>query len=88
MRLGPGKIADTFDGRWITRGWSFQEERLACRLLVIRQNKFLLRCKSMERAEDKNHIELGEYSECLAQGSRSGGNPSVANKCVGRKVSR
>jgi hypothetical protein len=44
--------------RWITRGWTFQEERLARRILLYGENKFFLDCRTLERAEDSDRHSL------------------------------
>ncbi|CZR67815.1 uncharacterized protein PAC_17714 [Phialocephala subalpina] len=46
------KMAEIVDGRWITRGWTFQEERLARRALIFGKNKLFFNCRALERSED------------------------------------
>jgi hypothetical protein len=59
LRHQPGKqwrctdrMAEISSHRWLTRGWTFQEERLARRVLMFGENKFFFDCKTSERAED------------------------------------
>jgi hypothetical protein len=49
---GGDKMAEILDGKWISRGWTFQEERLARRVLLFGENKFFFDCKTSERMED------------------------------------
>jgi hypothetical protein len=49
---GTDKMAEISEHRWLDRGWTFQEERLAKRVLIFGENKFFFDCKSRERAED------------------------------------
>ena len=51
-------MADIREGRWVTRGWTFQEERLARRVLMFGETKFFLDCRSMERSEDTDMYRL------------------------------
>jgi hypothetical protein len=51
------KMAEIVDGGWITRGWTFQEERLARRVLLFGQNKFFFDCKTLERLEDTSRCK-------------------------------
>ncbi|RDL41417.1 uncharacterized protein BP5553_01396 [Venustampulla echinocandica] len=46
------KMAEIRVGRWITRGWTFQEERLAKRVLMFGESKFFFDCRTVERVED------------------------------------
>ncbi len=48
------KMADISGSRWLTRGWTFQEERLARRVLIFGEKKFFFDCKTVERAEDSD----------------------------------
>jgi hypothetical protein len=45
-------MADITKSRWLTRGWTFQEERLARRVLIFGETKFFFNCRSVERSED------------------------------------
>ncbi|CAG8957017.1 hypothetical protein HYFRA_00012497 [Hymenoscyphus fraxineus] len=49
---GSDKMAEIKQGRWISRGWTFQEERLARRALIFGEGKFFLDCRTLERTED------------------------------------
>jgi hypothetical protein len=49
---GSDKMAEINQGRWISRGWTFQEERLARRALIFGRAKFFFDCRSVERSED------------------------------------
>ncbi|KAL2060360.1 hypothetical protein VTL71DRAFT_9755 [Oculimacula yallundae] len=49
---GTEKMSEIFNSKWITRGWTFQEERLARRVLMFGTHKFFLDCRTLERAED------------------------------------
>lgn len=51
------KMAEIIDGRWITRGWTFQEERLARRVLMFGENKFFFDCITLERMEDTDRCK-------------------------------
>ncbi|KAH7400442.1 heterokaryon incompatibility protein-domain-containing protein [Cadophora sp. MPI-SDFR-AT-0126] len=55
---GTEKMSEIVDSRWITRGWTFQEERLARRVLMFGKNKFFLDCRTIERAEDTENYRL------------------------------
>lgn len=48
---GTEKMSDIGESRWITRGWTFQEERLARRVLMFGENKFFFDCRTKERVE-------------------------------------
>ncbi|KAG9232635.1 heterokaryon incompatibility protein-domain-containing protein [Amylocarpus encephaloides] len=48
---GSEKMAQIKHGRWITRSWTYQEERLARRVLMFGENKFFFDCRTMERIE-------------------------------------
>jgi len=52
------KMADISGSRWLTRGWTFQEERLARRVLMFGEKKFFFDCKAVERAEDSDACAL------------------------------
>lgn len=52
------KMAEIIASRWITRGWTFQEERLARRVLMFGENKFFFDCRTLERSEDTDRHEL------------------------------
>ncbi|PVH75789.1 HET-domain-containing protein [Cadophora sp. DSE1049] len=55
---GTEKMSEIVGSRWITRGWTFQEERLARRVLMFGKNKFFLDCRTIERAEDTENYRL------------------------------
>ncbi|KAE9366203.1 HET-domain-containing protein [Stipitochalara longipes BDJ] len=52
------KMAEIIDSKWITRGWTFQEERLARRVLTFGENKFFLDCRTFERSQDTDRRGL------------------------------
>jgi hypothetical protein len=52
------KMADISGSRWLTRGWTFQEERLARRVLMFGKTKFFFDCKTVERVEDSDACAL------------------------------
>lgn len=45
------RMAEISGKRWITRGWTYQEERLARRVLMFGENKFFFDCRERERCE-------------------------------------
>ncbi|KAH8671735.1 heterokaryon incompatibility protein-domain-containing protein [Xylariales sp. PMI_506] len=49
---GSDRMAEITGKRWITRGWTYQEERLARRVLMFGENKFFFDCRMRERCED------------------------------------
>jgi hypothetical protein len=49
---GTDRMAEITGKRWITRGWTYQEERLARRVLMFGENKFFFDCRERERSED------------------------------------
>jgi hypothetical protein len=51
------KMGDIRGSRWITRGWTFQEERLARRALIFGSSKFFLDCRSLERSQDSDRYQ-------------------------------
>ncbi|KAG4438146.1 hypothetical protein IFR05_006357 [Cadophora sp. M221] len=55
---GTEKMSEIVDSKWISRGWTFQEERLARRVLMFGKNKFFLDCRTIERAEDTEYYRL------------------------------
>lgn len=55
---GSDKMAAISGCRWIERGWTFQEERLARRVLMFGVNKFFFDCRSFEMAEDTSMRRL------------------------------
>lgn len=52
------KMAEIVGGKWISRGWTFQEERLARRVLMFGENKFFFDCKTLERSQDTDRYEF------------------------------
>ncbi|KAF8846586.1 hypothetical protein BDZ45DRAFT_541413, partial [Acephala macrosclerotiorum] len=46
------RISEILGSKWIIRGWTFQEERLARRALVFGENKLFFNCRTLERSED------------------------------------
>ncbi|KUJ21488.1 HET-domain-containing protein [Mollisia scopiformis] len=55
LRRFPGssdKMAEILTGKWISRGWTFQEERLARRVLMFGENKYFFDCRTFEQAQD------------------------------------
>ncbi|KAH6704049.1 heterokaryon incompatibility protein-domain-containing protein [Leptodontidium sp. MPI-SDFR-AT-0119] len=65
-RRGTEKMSEIFDSKWISRGWTFQEERLARRVLMFGKNKFFLDCRTIERAEDTVGNKGGESADSYA----------------------
>jgi hypothetical protein len=55
---GSDKMAEISGGRWVTRGWTFQEERLARRVLIFGETKFFFDCRTLERSEDTDMYKL------------------------------
>jgi hypothetical protein len=51
-RPGTDKMSQLAESRWATRGWTFQEERLARRALIFGEEKIFLDCRTLERVED------------------------------------
>jgi hypothetical protein len=52
------KMAEISGSRWVTRGWTFQEERLARRVLMFGESKFFFDCRTLERSEDTDMHKL------------------------------
>ena len=52
------KMADIIRSKWISRGWTFQEERLAQRVLIFGETKFFLDCKTYEQSQDTERREI------------------------------
>jgi hypothetical protein len=46
------KMTEMRSSKWVTRGWTFQEERLARRALIFGERKFFFDCRSAERSQD------------------------------------
>jgi hypothetical protein len=57
-RPGTDKMSEISQSRWITRGWTFQEERLARRLLIFGEKKIFFHCRTLERAEDLDAYKI------------------------------
>jgi hypothetical protein len=55
---GSDKMGEISGSRWVTRGWTFQEERLARRVLMFGESKFFLDCRTFERSEDTDMLKL------------------------------
>lgn len=69
---GTDKMAGISGHRWIDRGWTFQEERLAGRVLMFGVNKFFFDCRSFEMAEDTNlRKPRPKWSEILNEVSKT-----------------
>lgn len=49
---GTDRMAEITGKRWITRGWTYQEERLARRVLMFGENKLFFDCRERELCED------------------------------------
>jgi hypothetical protein len=70
-------MAEITGKAWISRGWTYQEERLARRVLMFGENKFFFDCRMAERCEDTaawtRRPEWSEiiYSQNLDEGSGS-----------------
>ncbi|KAF1811351.1 HET-domain-containing protein [Eremomyces bilateralis CBS 781.70] len=63
---GSDKMAGISGGRWIKRAWTFQEERLAKRVLIFGESKFFFDCREFERVEDTDYLHLRpDWSETL-----------------------
>ena len=57
-------MAEISGKAWISRGWTYQEERLARRVLMFGENKFFFDCRMAERVEDIDGSEpRPEWSE-------------------------
>jgi hypothetical protein len=78
------KMAEIKESRWITRGWTFQEERLARRALLFAKDKFFLDCKTSERVEDTEMYRL-RPSWVKSISEMPGEEPSIATM-KGRKA--
>ncbi|KAH8650889.1 heterokaryon incompatibility protein-domain-containing protein, partial [Tricladium varicosporioides] len=50
------KMSQISRHRWVTRGWTFQEERLARRVLMFGEDKFFFDCRTAERCEDTDRL--------------------------------
>lgn len=50
------KMSQISRHRWVTRGWTFQEERLARRVLMFGEDKFFFDCRIAERCEDTDRL--------------------------------
>lgn len=76
------KMTEMRSSKWVNRGWTFQEERLARRSLIFGERKFFFDCRSVERSQDTDRylsrpdwvtsiIEgLGEDAEGSTKASR------------------
>jgi len=63
------KMSHISSSRWVTRGWTFQEERLSRRILLYGENKFFLDCRTLERAEDSTRHSLRpDWVTSIAEG--------------------
>ena len=89
---GTDRMAEITGKAWISRGWTYQEERLARRVLMFGENKFFFDCRMAERAEDtaawSPRPEWSEiiYTQNLDDGS--GLTPGTKGKSVGDKKRR
>jgi hypothetical protein len=54
---GTDKMAEISGTRWISRGWTFQEERLSVRVLMFGKTKFFFDCQSLERVENTEYSQ-------------------------------
>jgi hypothetical protein len=86
-RRGPSdKMAEITGSRWITRGWTFQEERLARRVLMFGENKFFFDCRTLERSQDTDRHKLRpDWVTSVTEGLREdrGVNPEYTE--IGRR---
>jgi hypothetical protein len=55
---GSDKMGEISGSRWVSRGWTFQEERLARRVLMFGESKFFFDCRTFERSEDTDMLKL------------------------------
>ncbi|KUJ13441.1 HET-domain-containing protein [Mollisia scopiformis] len=51
-RPNTDKMSEINQSRWVTRGWTFQEDCLARRVLIFGEKKLLFSCRTVERVED------------------------------------
>jgi hypothetical protein len=56
-RRTSNRMSEITGGKWVTRGWTFQEERLARRVLMFGENKFLFDCRTLERSQDTDRYK-------------------------------
>lgn len=52
------KMSDIIASSWLSRGWTFQEERLARRTLMFGESKFFFDCRTLERAQHTDTYKL------------------------------
>lgn len=79
------KMSNISSGRWISRGWTFQEERLARRILVYGEKKFFLDCVTLERAEDSvRHTLRPDWVTSIAEGPFEEDDTSQSDELRGR----
>lgn len=57
-RMPYDKMSDIQSSRHITRGWTFQEERLARRTLTFGESKFFFDCRSFQKSQDMERYVL------------------------------
>jgi hypothetical protein len=63
------KMAEIVSHKWITRGWTFYEERLARRVLMFGENRFFFDCRTLERVEDTETTQSRpEWTHALHEG--------------------
>jgi hypothetical protein len=55
---GSDKMAEISGTRWVTRGWTFQEERLARRVLMFGESQFFFDSRALERSERDPRIPI------------------------------
>jgi hypothetical protein len=51
---GSDRMAEIAGKRWISRGWTYQEEHLSRRVIQYGERRFFFDCRTFERQEDTN----------------------------------
>lgn len=76
------KMTEMRSSRWVNRGWTFQEERLARRSLIFGERKFFFDCRSVERSQDTDrYLSRPDWVSSIIEGlSESGGDNTEANR--------
>jgi hypothetical protein len=84
---GPSdKMTEIRFSKWITRGWTFQEERLARRSLIFGVNKFFFDCRTLERSQDTDrYLSRPDWAMAVGEGLGKGGGVNRESTEMGRR---
>ncbi|KAF8852840.1 HET-domain-containing protein [Acephala macrosclerotiorum] len=80
------KMTEIRGSKWVTRGWTFQEERLARRVLMFGKTKFFFDCRSLERSQDTDRCgSRPDWVISVTEGLREDRGVNLESTEIGRR---